>query len=118
MLYEVSKLIAGTVAERRKLLADELERILKILSGMDVIKVLAFGSFITGRTGLQSDLDLIVVMKTEERFVDRLQRIYTAINPQVAADILVYTPEEFKEMSSKNPLIKRAVKEGKVLYES
>lgn len=111
-------MIAGTVSKRKKLLADELKRILKILSDMNVIKVLAFGSFIAGNTGMESDLDLIVVMETEKRFIDRLERIYTAINPQVAVDILVYTPEEFKEMSSKNPLIKRAVKEGEVLYES
>lgn len=114
----MNTIIAGTISERKRLLADELERILSILSSMGVSKVLAFGSFVTGKTAMESDLDLIVVMKTEDRFIDRLERVYNAINPRIAVDILVYTPEEFEEMSSKNPLIRTAIKEGKIVYES
>ncbi len=111
-------MIEGTVSDRKKLLTDELNRIVKILSDMGVSRVLAFGSFVTGKTSIESDLDLIVVMRTQERFIDRLVRIYTAVDPKIAVDILVYTPDEFKKMSSNNPLIKQAVKEGKVVYES
>ncbi len=111
-------MIEGTVSDRKKLLTDELNRIVKILSDMGVSRVLAFGSFVTGKTSMESDLDLIVVMRTQERFIDRLVRIYTAVDPKIAVDILVYTPDEFKKMSSNNPLIKQAVKEGKVVYES
>ncbi|HAA84976.1 MAG TPA: nucleotidyltransferase domain-containing protein [Kosmotogaceae bacterium] len=111
-------MIEGTVSDRKKLLTEELNRIVKILSDMGVSRVLAFGSFVTGKTGMESDLDLIVVMKTQERFIDRLVRIYTAVDPKIAVDILVYTPDEFKKMSSNNPLIRQAVKEGKVVYES
>jgi len=111
-------MIEGTVSDRKKLLTDELNRIVKILSDMGVSRVLAFGSFVTGKTSMESDLDLIVVMRTQERFIDRLVRIYTAVDPKIAVDILVYTPDEFKKMSSNNPFIKQAVKEGKVVYES
>jgi hypothetical protein len=47
-----------------------------------------------------------------------LDEIYSTLIPNVALDILVYTPEEFEAMKNKNVSVMNAVKEGKMLYES
>ena len=64
--------------------------------------------------GSWSDIDLIVV-KTDKKFLDRLDEIYK--DADVAMDVLVYTPEEFENMKNRS-FIRKAIEEGKVLYEA
>jgi hypothetical protein len=49
------------------------------------------------------------------RFLDRLDEFYD--DAREAMDILVYTPQEFEEMKER-PFVKRALREGKMLYEA
>jgi hypothetical protein len=55
----------------------------------------------------------IVVKETQMRFLDRLDEFYD--DAREAMDILVYTPQEFEEMKER-PFVKRALREGKMLY--
>ena len=99
-----------TVAE----LEGELERILnRLKNDTSVRKVLLFGSLARGDARDHSDIDLIVVKDTQMRFLDRLDEFYD--DAREAMDILVYTPQEFEEMKER-PFVKRALREGKMLY--
>jgi predicted nucleotidyltransferase len=101
-----------TVAE----LNAELERILnRLKKDPSVRKVLLFGSLARGDARDHSDVDLIVVKDTRMRFLDRLDEFYD--DAREAMDILVYTPQEFEEMKER-PFVKRALREGKMLYEA
>jgi predicted nucleotidyltransferase len=101
-----------TVAE----LNAELERILnRLKKDPSVRKVLLFGSLARGDARDHSDIDLIVVKDTPMRFLDRLDEFYD--DAREAMDILVYTPQEFEEMKER-PFVKRALREGKMLYEA
>jgi predicted nucleotidyltransferase len=88
-----------------------------ILRARGVEKVILFGSLARGDVGSYSDIDLIVVEKTERRFLDRLDGVYSAVLPRLGLDLLVYTPEEFEAMSRSISFVKKALSEGKVLYE-
>ena len=100
---------------REKELREALNRILrKVQEDESVRLVILFGSLARGEVRETSDLDLIIVKETEERFLDRLDEYYEIVG--VAADIFVYTPEEFEAMKE-SPFIKRALKEGVVVYE-
>ena len=101
---------------RQRHLEQELERMVSRLRTHGVQQVILFGSLARSDVRLSSDLDLIVVMDTEKRFLDRLDEIYRLLDPRVAVDLLVYTPEEFARMRETSPLVRRAVAEGKVLY--
>jgi predicted nucleotidyltransferase len=70
-----------------------------------------------GDAGPASDLDLIVVQRTEKRFLDRIDEIIRLINPGCAMDILVYTPKEIRNLLRTSRFIRAALDEGKVLYE-
>ncbi|MBI5491216.1 MAG: nucleotidyltransferase domain-containing protein [Deltaproteobacteria bacterium] len=102
---------------RQQLLADELRRISAVLAGRaDVVRVIVFGSVAGHRVQRGSDLDLIVVQRTDKRFLDRLDEMYRLLVPRVACDILVYTPDEFASLQTESRFVARAVREGTVVH--
>jgi hypothetical protein len=82
-----------------------------------VRKAILFGSLASGNVGPASDLDLIIVVPSTERFTRRLERFYQVLNPSVVLDLFVCTPEELAEMSEGNPFVRSAIAGGQVVYE-
>jgi predicted nucleotidyltransferase len=79
---------------------------------------LLFGSYARGTATYRSDIDLIFVEETQDRFMDRLERYIDPLIDRLrtAVEVLVYTPEEFEQMKQA-AFVGRAVREGIVLYE-
>lgn len=81
-------------------------------------KIILFGSWANGTADCYSDVDLIVVMRTNKRFLDRLAELYEMWSFPMPVDILAYTPEEFSSMShAQNSFMLRVSSEGVVIYE-
>jgi len=95
----------------------EVERLTAAAAEMGVQRVILFGSLLRGDPGLTSDLDLLIVWDTPLIFLERTVELYRRLQPQVSADLLAYTPKEMKRMVQ-NPLVRRALAEGRVLYEA
>lgn len=116
------KSMSESVLERsrsdyRKALDIALENIINRLRGMpEVEKVILFGSYNTGRRDLFTDLDILVVMDTEQDFIHRTAELYSQIQADVDLDLLVYTPEEF-ERNQGNRFLRHVLATGKVVYE-
>lgn len=107
----------GLAEKRKEKLEEELNRMIPKIISFGVEKIIVFGSLISGNLHKSSDIDLILVRKTQKRFLDRLDEIYNYLKPKVAVDIFVYTPEEFDKMKDTNSFIKSALKNGRVVYE-
>jgi len=107
----------GLAQKRREKLEEELKRIIPEIIKLGVEKIILFGSLNSENVHKSSDIDLIVVQKTEKNFLERIEKFYNYLNPKVAMDIFVYTPEEFEEMKNKNSFIKSALKKGRIIYE-
>jgi len=107
-----------TRVEREQQLQAELNRLVEELKRLGALKIIAFGSMARGEVRAGSDLDLIVVMQSEERFADRMVHLYQALRPKVACDVLAYTPAEFERMPESSFLIRRALQEGVVLHDA
>ncbi len=109
------------LTEKEQLLRDQQllrSRILKCFLDLQPERIILFGSAARGEADARSDIDLILVVPTEKRFLDRLEEAYLRWALPFAADILVYTPGEFSTMlEEENPLICEAVAHGVVLYE-
>ncbi len=76
-----------------------LATIVEVLKPYDPERIILFGSRARGEADELSDYDLIVIKQTRRPFLDRLQDIVPyRLQLQRAADILVYTPEEFDRM--------------------
>jgi len=107
----------GLAEKRRRILEERLKEIVPKMINMGVERILLFGSFAMNSVSRSSDIDLIVVMKTDKRFLDRIEEIYNHIRPNIALDLLVYTPEEFEHIQKTSPFLKSALRYGKILYE-
>ena len=90
-----------------------------IVRAYDPLQVIVFGSFARGDTHEGSDLDLIVVKDTDERFFDRIGRVRDAAHG-LGLDVqpLVYTPAEFQDMLAQgNSFLEMILAEGVVAHE-
>lgn len=83
-------------------------------------KVILFGSHAYGDPETDSDIDLLIIKETKDRFIDRwvtVQRILTGTHPKVPVETLVLTPEEVENrLAVGDQFIAEILKEGEVLY--
>ena len=95
-----------------------IKKIVRALKSYDPERVILFGSAARGDADAYSDIDLVVIKETSEKFLDRIERVIDFVKPDFAFDALVYTPNEFAQMQAReNPLIVHVLKEGVTIYE-
>jgi predicted nucleotidyltransferase len=111
--------LSSVAATRRVLLEAELARIVQVLREQYAPqRILLFGSLASGQVGEWSDIDLVIVKETDRRFLDRIREVMQLLQPQVGMDILVYTPQEFAQLSRERPFVRQEIlQQGSVLYE-
>ncbi|KAA5806010.1 nucleotidyltransferase domain-containing protein [Thermoanaerobacterium thermosaccharolyticum] len=82
-------------------------------------KIILFGSMANGKQTVWSDIDLVIIMDTDLRYIDRLLYISQIAKCDVPVDFFVYTPEEERRFIETNNLFytKEVIEKGKVLYE-
>jgi uncharacterized protein len=107
----------GARERRRRQLDAELTRIVAALPRLGVARAIVFGSVARGDVSGGSDLDLILVAASRQRFIDRCTAFYRALAPPIGVDLLVYTPEELATLRER-PFLRRALAEGRVVYEA
>ena len=98
-----------------KALWQEVERLTQDARALGMERVILFGSLVWGNPGLTSDIDLMLIWDTPLGFLERTAEVYRRLQPQVAADLFVYTPDELTRMAH-TPFVRRALAEGRVLY--
>ncbi|MDW8234321.1 MAG: nucleotidyltransferase domain-containing protein [Roseiflexaceae bacterium] len=114
---DVRKLLQQRRAAHRHALRQEAERLAAEAAALGVQRVILFGSIVRDEDGLMSDLDLLIVWDTPLNFLERTVELYRRLQPRIATDLLVYTPAEMERMAH-TPLVRRALQEGRVLYEA
>ncbi len=106
------------IEARKSLLEQELARYIRILSHENTEKVFVYGSLVSGKIHPWSDIDLVIIKKTKQPFLKRLQKMRQLLKPIVGTDILVYTPEEFEHLKQERPFVREEILEkSKVVYE-
>ena len=107
------------VQERREMLEGELNRWLPLLIAHEQPdKIILFGSFCAGEIGEWSDLDMVIVKETDVPFLDRTRQVLALLRPRVGLDVLVYTPEEFEQLSCERAFLRdEIIAKGQVIYE-
>lgn len=92
----------------------------RIVSELKPEKIILFGSYAYGNPTPDSDVDLLVIMNTKAKEVDRYVAVSNLLYPrQFPVDILVKTPKEIEAEAKKrgNFFMREILKKGKVLYE-
>ena len=103
---------------RKEMLERELASITQVLPMLGVEKVILTGDMVTEDYGPDSQIELIVVHKTDLPFGRRADFFSYHLDTAVAIDTQVYTPEEFEELQEALPALNRACKDGRVIFDA
>lgn len=79
-------------------------------------KIILFGSYAWGKPHEDSDVDLILVKKTKDPFLDRMVEVQSLLRTTTPVDAFVFTPEELKRAKASSFVVQEAVERGKVIY--
>lgn len=105
------------VNQRKKILLKELDRIKdELIIKYHPQKIILFGSLLKNRIKKNSDIDLVIVKDTDKSFIDRAIEVALLTHPNFAIDFLVYTPEEYEQMSLENNYFFNEISKGRVIY--
>jgi predicted nucleotidyltransferase len=98
---------------------EDIERVAReIAAKFDPERIILFGSYAYGNPTDDSDVDMLVVMETEERPTDAAVQIRLAVRPLFAWDVIVRTPQELARRIPLNDwFLKEITEKGEVLYE-
>lgn len=100
---------------------QEIERIVRwIVEGYKPLKVILFGSSISGEATEDSDIDLLIVKETSGRFIDRWVAVRELIaDPErrIPVEPIVVTPSELQQrLAIGDQFFQEIVTRGKLLY--
>jgi len=83
-------------------------------------RIILFGSHVCGTADADSDIDLLIVKDTPQRFLDRLdevRRLVTGTHPGIPFDPIVVTPQELAERLQRgDQFVGGIIRTGEVLY--
>lgn len=108
------------IERRKEILEKELKRIVDIIIRQySPQKIILFGSLSSGRIHEWSDIDLVIIKDTKDRFIERLHKVHLMSSPEVGVNFIVYTPREVEIFKKQNHyfFVEEIQKKGKVIYE-
>src|SRR3989338_5614693 len=99
----------------------ELKKIVRqVVDAYRPEKIILFGSYAYGRPDADSDLDLLIIKKTSERFIERwinVRQIVSDTKRSIPFEPIVLTPDEIKErLAIGDQFLEEIIKKGEVLY--
>ncbi len=82
-------------------------------------KIILFGSYVNGTPDDESDLDILIIQKTDlPRKERRLPILKMLRDMKIAMDILIYTPSEVEYWKdTQAAFVTQIINDGKVIYE-
>jgi predicted nucleotidyltransferase len=91
----------------------------RLVTGLHPHKIVLFGSYSYGTPTADSDVDLLVIMDTTARPVERYLRVSRLLRPRpFPLDLLVKTPEEIAQaLAREDAFVQEITTRGRVLYE-
>ena len=90
-----------------------------IIDNFSPRKIILFGSHAYGKPGKDSDVDLLVILKTTRNTLDAAVSIRQAIDHDFPIDIIVRTPRQIQQrLRWGDSFIKEIMEKGEVLYET
>lgn len=107
--------------ERSKQVLATLEQIVELLKARyQPEKVILFGSWAYGTPSQESDVDVLIIKRTEQPFHKRWAEVYRIVSPLVKGvdfSPFVMTPEEvLSRQRARDPFIEEILAQGRTLY--
>jgi predicted nucleotidyltransferase len=116
-----TQLVAGVQPPGFTPVTEEIlaEIVRRIVTTLHPERVILFGSYAYGTPSDHSDVDLLVILETHARPIDRYLAVSRLLRPRpFPLDILVKTPDEIRQgVEQGNAFIREIISQGRVLYE-
>ncbi len=95
------------------------EMVRRIVKHLGPERVILFGSYATGTQNLDSDVDLLVVVRVSDAKRQKEVELYRLLaGIGLPKDIVIVTPDDIEEYRHvPGTIIQSALRQGKVLYE-
>jgi len=100
-------------------ITSEIQNIIdQIIQKYKPLKIILFGSAGRREYDKVNDLDFLIIKKDVPEYgLARMRELDELIDRNIAADMLVYRPDEFEErVKLGDPFIASILREGRVLY--
>jgi predicted nucleotidyltransferase len=82
-------------------------------------RIILFGSYAYGSPTADSDVDLLVIMKTRRREIDQAVEIRLALDAPFPLDLMVRRPQTIRRRIAQGDcFLREIITRGKVVYES
>ena len=95
------------------------ELVRQIVDQFQPERIILFGSYARGNPRPESDIDLLIVMQTDQREMQQALAIRQKINPLFGVDLLVYTPDRLEQrLNLADSFLREILDQGLILYES
>jgi uncharacterized protein len=104
-----------------KEIRTEIDKIIRqIVTAYQPEKIILFGSYAYGKPRADSDLDMLIIKTTGERFIDRwtnVRKIVSDPERSIPFEPLILTPHELEERLARgDQFIEEIMTKGEVLY--
>ena len=109
-----------TIDKRKRIPQEAIDQVVEqIVEKFKPQKIILFGSYARGDPRPESDVDLLVVMKTSKKASKKSLEIRRHLGVMFGLDLVVYTSKRLKERVDMGTwFVKDILKDGKVLYEA
>jgi hypothetical protein len=106
----------GFGAQRRQMLEAELQRFVEEMPQLGMETMFIIGPFARGVVAADTALDLVIVQETDEPPHRRSDFWTTHLRPRLGINFFVYTPEEFQNSQTSDPILDDANRHGERVY--
>jgi uncharacterized protein len=114
------EVLGEDMTENREIQQTIVKILQKLVAEYQPIKVILFGSYAYGSPTRDSDIDLLIIKESSDRFLDRcvqVQSILTGLHRSLPVEPIVLTPGELeKRLSMGDQFIQEILTRGEVLY--
>ncbi len=102
-----------------KIKEEEIQHLIdSIVKNFHPQKIILFGSYAWGKPEPDSDVDLLIILKTRNT-LDTAVSIRQVIEHRFPVDIIVKTPKQVeRRLKAGDSFISEIIKKGKVIYEA
>ena len=109
-------IMIGFSQHRRQLLEAELRRALEEMPQLGAERIYLTGGMALGHVGPETELELVIVQRTDEPFHRRADFWASHLRPRVATRYTVYTPDEVDSLAETDPLLISALAYGEPVH--
>lgn len=109
-------MMVGFSAQREGALRREIERYAGLMPTLGVDRAIAVGALTEGEVGPDTPLQMVVVHDTDAPFARRADFFYGHLEPRVALDVTVYSPDEFEKVAESDGPAGRLIRSGEPIF--